>query len=135
MLPLSAYIQYVTEVDGSGNPISASNPLYVTGVISGGPVGALTPRGGTITAGGTSQVLAAANVNRKHFEIQNPPNATENLYIGFGAVAINPATPTTITRQLVPGQSYNMDTPNFVSTEIINVYAATTAHVFYASEA
>jgi hypothetical protein len=112
-----------------------NSPNAGISVTSTGPSGAITSKSGTITTGGTSQILSANNAVRKHFEVQNPSTATENLYIGFGVTAINPATPTTIIRILVPGQSYNMDVPGFISTDQINVYAATTAHTFYAGEA
>lgn len=102
-----------------------------------GPSGTSIDKSGTITAGGTSQILSAANATRKHFEIQNPPDATgqgiataENLCFNFTANA----SATAAVRCLVPGQSYNMDSPNFVSTEVINVWATTINHRWFARE-
>lgn len=90
--------------------------------------GAYTNRSGTIAAGGVSQVLMAANAGRKGFVIQNPSNEIESLWINFTAAA-NVGQPSI---ELTPGSSF----PYYgaVSTEAINVLAATLGHAYIAKE-
>lgn len=119
--------------DGSGNAVfvSDTNPFPT---ISNTPRGSLTDRSALITTGGTSQQLAAANPNRKYLLVVNPTVATENLYINFTAVATAVTGATTLTSSIpiAPGGSYTMT--GFISTEIVNVIAASTSHSFVAKE-
>lgn len=120
--------------DGSGNLQAASdtNPLPV---IWNAPRGTFTDRSGNITTGGTSQQLMAVNANRKYLIIVNPTVATENLYINFtsaATVAIAQATATS-SIPIAPGGSYNLGFSE-ITTEAVNIIAATTAHAFIAKE-
>lgn len=92
-----------------------------------------TSRGGTITAGGTDQVLAAANGARLALVIQNPCSATESLFVNLGAAAT------------VGGSANAADLPacgsvtlaiasGLIDREAVHVIAATTGHVFIAKE-
>jgi hypothetical protein len=113
--------------DGSINvsnsiTIGAFTPLVVTP----------TDKGGTITAGGTAQVLAAANASRKGLVIQNPATATENLYIAVsGSATVNGAGNFA---ELVPGGSAVLCFNGEIIQGTISVNAATTGHVFIATE-
>lgn len=89
--------------------------------------GALTDKSGTITSGGASQVLAAANTSRKYFFVLNL--SAENLWINFTTAAA--ATQPSI--KLIPGSSFVME-DSFISTEAINILGATTASPFCAKE-
>ena len=97
----------------------------------------MTERSSTVTAGGTSQQLAAANASRRYLFIQNPNTTAgqgvtaENLYIRFGAVAAGIDNGTAI--ELLPGASLTYE--SLASpTQAIQVIAATTAHKFIAME-
>jgi hypothetical protein len=99
--------------------------------------GALTNRSGTISVGGTSEVLAAANATRSYLLIQNPSTAAgqgiataESLYINFGAAAgIDDGT----SFELTPGGSLELQGP-FISSDSINVNATTINHAWIARE-
>lgn len=140
---------------GSGNPgtvgSSTGASASVTGTVTadqGSPgatawpvvsqpaLGTFTNRSGTITAGGTSQTLAAVNATRKRIIIQNPCTTAgqgvtaESLYINFtSAAAVDGGT----SIELAPCGSYDSGAGP-VSTELIAVNAATTAHKFVAKE-
>jgi hypothetical protein len=90
--------------------------------------GALTDRSGTITAGGTAQTLAAINANRVYLLIQNLDPA-EDLWFNFTTAAVigEPSL------KLTAGQAFTME-GSFVSTELVSIKAATTAHPFAAKE-
>jgi hypothetical protein len=90
--------------------------------------GALTNRSGTITTGGVAQTLAAINAARAYLFIQNL-HATEDLWINFTTAAA--ATQPSI--RLSAGDTFSME-GSFVSTELVSVFAATTAHPFSAKE-
>jgi hypothetical protein len=82
-----------------------------------------TDASGTITLGGTPQLLFAANAARKRFIISNPSTATEVLQFAYGNTGhyIN----------LSPGTTW--DEADFsVSGDAIYVNAATTSHAFVA---
>ena len=101
-----------------GSEVSESNPVPVSGAS-----GALTDVSGTITTGGTSQLLTAAVTARKYLMVQN--NSTGNLGINFtGAATL--ANPSIV---LVPGGSFIMES-NFVSNEAVNIIGATTGQAF-----
>lgn len=98
---------------------------------SGGTVaGSYTNRSGTITTGGVSQTLMAANASRKAWTVQN--RSTGNLYINFTAAASASATGGSI--ELQPGDAYS-EAGDFVSTEAITILGATTGQAFTAKEA
>lgn len=91
--------------------------------------GTVTDRSGTIATGGTSQQLAATNGNRQYLLVQNPCSATEDLFVNFTAAA----TTTGNSVELTPCGTLSMES-SFVSTEQVNVIAATTGHVFVSKE-
>jgi hypothetical protein len=120
-------------VDGAGNL-----KVNCTAGCAGGAtiVGSYTNKSGTISVGGTSQQLMAANVGRKGFLIQNPCTATsqgigtaENLTINFSSGA---TTSGGNSIELTPCGSYVEYGP--VTTEAINVNAATSSHAYVAKE-
>jgi hypothetical protein len=86
-----------------------------------------TDRSSTITAGGTAQVLVAANESRDHLFIGNP-NLTGSLWVNDlgGTAAANGAGSTEIT----PG-----DVVQTRSRSAISIIHATTAAKFTAGEA
>lgn len=89
---------------------------------------ALVDRSGTVTLGGTSQQIAAINLVRRGFSIQNiDETRQENLYVRIGAGAAGGGTPGNYT--IYPGGSLQ-----FVGTGTINVVAATTGHQFTCTE-
>lgn len=100
------------------------------------PTGSFTNKSGTIAVGGTSQQITPVNLNRKKIIIENPATAAgqgiaaaESLFINFTAAAgVNNGT----SIELLPGGSYDSGTT--ITTEAINVNAATTGHVFIAKE-
>ena len=104
-------------------PVSVPNPLPVIG-----QTGALTDVSGTIAAGGTSQVLQAAQTARKYILIQNISSG--NLYINFTSAA----TTGTGSYELLPNGVFSME-GNFVSNEAINIIGATTGQAFTAKVA
>ena len=106
-----------------GNEVSESNPVPVTGAS-----GALTDVSGTITAGGTSQVLQAAQITRKYIMIQNLSSG--NLYLNFTSAA----TTGEGSYELLPNGVFTME-GNFVSNEAINIIGATTGQAFTAKVA
>ena len=89
----------------------------------------MTDRSGTITAGGTSQTLAAVNATRQRIIVQNPCNATESLYINFTGAATTNGT----SIELAACGSYDSG-PGPVSTQSVTVIAATTGHAFMSKE-
>lgn len=106
----------------------------ITATISGtvetrGQRGALTDRSGTITTGGSSQQLAAANASRSYLFIQNV--STGDLWVRFGAAAA--ASQPSI--KLAAGASLVAKGDGFIPTESVNIVGATTAQAFSAKEA
>lgn len=89
--------------------------------------GTLADRSGTITAGGTAQVLMAANANRIGFAIQN---------LSTGDLWINPlgtAAATKPSLKIASGVYY--ETPSgYGAVGAISVFGATTAQAFTAQE-
>lgn len=84
-----------------------------------------TPTDGsaTITAGGTSQVVFAANSGRRYFEFQNISDT--DMYINFGAAAVADSN----SFKLVPGAVY-VNASNYCPKGSINVICATTGKKF-----
>ncbi len=119
--------------DGSISPSGAmpttNTALISQSVVVATPVGTLTDRSGTITAGGTAQTLAAANAARRYLLVENLDPA-EDLWINFTttAAAAHPSL-------LIPPRGGFVMDAGFVSTELVSVIAATTSHAFTAKEA
>lgn len=87
-----------------------------------------TDGGGTITTGGTSQVIFAANNDRRHFEFQNTSDTT--MYIDWGQAATNIGTKSF---KIDAGGSY-VNPSNFCTHLSITVLCATTGKTFVAKE-
>lgn len=85
----------------------------------------LTDISGTITVGGTAQVLAAANPARQRLQINNPSTATESLSIMYGV--------DTAGKWEIP-KGTNWIEPDPVSSQEIWIEAPTTGHAFTAYE-
>lgn len=110
---------------------------YETGASSGGgsvvigqvtttPITATyTSRSGTITTGGTSQTLMAANAARKGFMVQN--RSAESLFINTLAAAANDNS----SIELLPGQMF---IPPAVPLTDVRIIGATTGSAFFARE-
>lgn len=114
-----------TTLTANGVLVSSAAPLPVTV----GPAAEATPSapvGQTITTGGTSQVVFAAGALTNLGIIQNPPTATESLFVCGSGVANTTGLGGTFT--LLPGQSFNCPP----STLAWNVNAITTGHAFTA---
>lgn len=100
--------------------------------------GSVTERSGSVTLGGTSQQMMAANTSRKYLLIQNPSTTAgqniataETLFVRFGSTAATVNTGTSF--EIVSGASLVME-GSFVSTQAVQVIAATTAHKWLAVE-
>lgn len=124
------------EVDGVAvslgqKPMATSFPVVIASdqsPFSTAPIrGAITNRSGTITVGGASQVLAAANATRNYLFIQNI--STDVLWVDFGVAAVQdqPAV------KLCPESVFVME-GGFVSTDSINIIGPTTGAKFVAKE-
>lgn len=76
--------------NGFAAPVSAANPLPVTGSTGGGVGGAFTPTAnsgaGSITTANTDQTILATNATRRFLLIQNT-HATATIYIYPGTAA------------------------------------------------
>ena len=83
---------------------------------------AITEKGIDLASGGTAEVIAAANGDRRYLLIQNRDSA-EVMYVGVGVTAV--ADESSIL--LEAAQSFVME-GSFVSTDAISVLAATTNH-------
>lgn len=86
--------------------------------------GALTDHSGTIAAANTSQQVMAANAARRYLLVQNL-DTSEDLWIDFTADAVESEP----SLKIAPGQSFVQES-GFVSTEAVNVIAATVGHAF-----
>lgn len=84
---------------------------------------AVTDGSGTVTTGGTSQQVFAANTTRSYLMCQNPISATEALFVNIGAAASTTAG----SIELAPGASISFQ-QQFIPTGTVNVTAVTTAH-------
>lgn len=82
----------------------------------------------TITAGGTSQQVFAANPRRRVFMFQNL--SAETLYLNFGTNASSTARNSVA---VVAGALYESP-PNYCPTTTINVVGATTGSAFMAKQ-
>lgn len=101
----------------------AKIPAVTTIPFSGNPV----DRSGTITAGGTSQIIMGANTARVYFEIQNISDTT--MYINFNAAAVVDSN----SFKILAGGSYS-PIPGFCPTGTITAIGATTGKKFVAKE-
>jgi hypothetical protein len=81
---------------------------------------------GTVTTGGVSQIASNGDGARTWLVVQNPPSATEALYVDFGP---NHLASTTLSTELAPGGSISF-VAGVVPSGQINVTAATTGHRF-----
>ncbi len=97
--------------------------LPVTGARS-----AATERGGTVTSGGASQAVAAANAARTGFWFQNLSSG--DLWLRFSASA---AAATQPSLRIPAGAYYEMPATG-IQVTAINVFGATTGQAFAAAE-
>ena len=81
---------------------------------------------GTIAAANTSQVASSGDNSRLWLTVQNPPSATEPLYVDFGP---NHPASSTLSTELAPGGSINF-LAGVVPMGQVNVSAATVGHRF-----
>jgi hypothetical protein len=109
-----------TNPAGSESLMAGSMPISAV-------VGTLADRSGTLTTGGTSQQLAAANTTRKYLLIQNV--STTDLWINFTTAAVvgQPSI------KVVAGGNFVMES-SFVSNEAVNIIGPTTGQAFTAKE-
>ena len=85
---------------------------------------------GTVTTGGTFQSLQVQNVGRKGCLVENPPAATETLYVYFGPIA---AATTANAVALSAGSSVSCQMPGYGTLgDQVSVTGATTGHAFIA---
>ena len=112
----------------SGVPTSGTGTVStLDGALAYGQL-TLVNQGGTITSGGTSQVAITSNAARKYLYVGNPSTEVESLYVNFGAAAT-----AANSIELGPGGSLTMNSLG-VSTQSLNLLAATTGHVFVVKE-
>lgn len=84
--------------------------------------------GGTITTGGTSQVIFAANESRRSFEFQNTSDTV--MYLDFGQAATS-----TLTRSFtVAAGGFYVHPSNLCYTTSVTVLCATTGKTFVAKQ-
>lgn len=82
-----------------------------------------TDGSGTITTGGTSQTVFAANPNRRYFEFQNISDT--DMYVNFGAAAVADSN----SFKIAAGGAY-VNPSNYCPTTSITVICATTGKKF-----
>lgn len=90
--------------------------------------GSVTDRSGTITTGGSSQQVMAANPNRQFLLIQNV--STDNLWVRFGASA---AVQTQPSIKLLPNSDLTFN-GSWVPTQAVQIIGPTTSQAFTAEE-
>jgi hypothetical protein len=112
---------------------TVGNPIYTAGSAAAPEVATIignqvtyTDRSGTVTTGGTAQVLMALNASRRGFLVQN--NSTGTLTIN----SVGTAT-TTAGIVIAPGQLYEAQETG-VPTTAISILGATTGQRFDARE-
>lgn len=110
----------------SGGTNSPAGAIVVTPTPA---AGALTDGSGTLTAGGTSQQVFAANTSRKYLLVQN--NSAEAMWVNFGVAAVT----TQPSIQLGPNGGSIEYEDNFVPSGTVNIIGATTSDVFTAKQA
>jgi hypothetical protein len=112
-------------------PVSAQAPAFQTGNVN-----AVTDRSGSIATGGTSQQAAPQNLSRKRLVVENPCTTTsqgigttESLFFTFTSAA------QTVGASIELAACGVWDSgAGPVSTEPVNVIAATTGHKFVMKE-
>lgn len=108
--------------------IAVTETSPVAGTVTVAPAaGTLTDGSGSITTGGVSQQIFAANSTRKYLLVQNL--STENMWVNFGSAAAADSTSV----KLLPNGSVVMES-SFVSNQTVNVIAATTGSKFVAKQ-
>lgn len=113
-----------SNTSGGGGAAVTTSPTAVTA----------TDRGGTIATGGTVQTLAALNASRKMLWVQNPCNATEDLYVSTTGNAVTTAGAPD-DADLAPCASWTASYNGLVIRSAVTVIAVTTGHAFIAKEA
>jgi hypothetical protein len=87
-------------------------------------------RSGTIASGNIFQtVLSPASTTRKGCTIQNPPDATETLYVDVTDTT-NPTPTKARSYQLTPGGTFSCGQAGVIVGDVIYLTAATTGHAF-----
>lgn len=123
---LDGCLAETTVTNVSTTKVAATKCRLNGATVVSGQWGTLTDGSTTITAGGTSQQVFAANTSRAYLICQNL-DPTEDLWLNFtSAAAILTAGSIDIK---AGGGAYVMEN-NFVSTEAINLNATTTGHKF-----
>lgn len=136
--------QSVVLVDASGNALLMStvledvhddvnHMLQVRQVALAGDTDSVTTqatgtnRGGTITSGGTSQEVMAANSSRRMWRIQNTSDT--DMHVGIGI------TPSLTVGYLLAANGGGLESNGLaVETAAINIHCATTGKTFAATE-
>jgi len=130
--PLTVGSQLTITIDTTGKLCTATvaTATFAT------PTGSFTDRSSSIAVGGTSQQLAAANGSRLRLQIQNPCFAAgegigtaESLFVNFGAAASSAGGSV----ELAPCGTYDTGAGP-VTTQQVNVVAATGGHLYTAKE-
>lgn len=91
--------------------------------------GSLTDASGTITTGGTSQQVLAANPSRRYLLVQNL--STTDLWLRFAVAAVTDQP----SIRLVAGATFEWNAPGFVPEDSFNVIGGTTGQKFVVKEA
>lgn len=104
---------------------TALNPLVTSASATSQALAAGTNRSGTITTGGTAQVLAAANTSRKSLTGQNISAGDLWLNEIGGTAAANTAG----SYRVAPGGTFSVST-----NRAISIVGATTSQAFTATE-
>lgn len=117
----------VEAVAGPVHPLVVdANGFLLTKPATGGSVG---DRGGTLTAGATSQEVMASNDGRRYLLIQNV-DPTEAMWIYFDGAAVI-GTPSLLIKA---GEKFVME-GSYVTADSVDVIATTIGHPFSAFEA
>lgn len=91
---------------------------------------------GSITTGGTAQTTAPANARRVFLRVENPPSATEALFVRYDGTATNNS-PSVNSTELGPGdvdEYWATGGTGFCPGGAVSVIAATTGHKFVVKE-
>lgn len=88
--------------------------------------GPLKKYSGPILFAAQSQKLLDASENWNYIFIQNPSNAIESLFVEYGI----PAALDDSCEEMLPGQFLYFKTPGFITSQQINIIAATMGHKF-----
>lgn len=117
------------QIESTVNGVAVQVPGDSAGNLTPAPLrGALTDRSGTVTAGGASQQLCAANAARKYLYVQN--NSTGDLWVNWTTVAAASQP----SQKIPAGGAYSWPDAGFISTEAVNIIGASTGQAFTAKE-